>query len=200
MPTVIINDEAVRRLLPMAECIEVMEEALRTLAGGDAIQPLRTLMRLPREGSLLGMMPGYLGRPEVLGIKVIAFVAANQGTDLDTHQGAVLLFATGWGVVLTTAGAAIGLGNIRRFPYMMGEHGGSAFLALYLILVVSGGMGAFGLVSLLRWLLGADSFNGLHLAFPLVWSAVWGYHWSVERLEVPRSRAADTIRATNDSV
>lgn len=100
MPTLIINDEAVRRLLPMAECIEVMEVALRTLAGGDAVQPLRMLMRLPQTSSLLGMMPGYLGRPEVMGIKVIAFVPANQGTELDTHQGAVLLFDTANGQLL----------------------------------------------------------------------------------------------------
>ena len=105
MPTLIINDEAVRRLLPMAECIEVMEVALRTLAGGDAVQPLRTLMRLPQATSLLGMLPGYLGRPEVLGIKVIAFVPANQGTELDTHQGAVMLFDTGNGRLLAVLDA-----------------------------------------------------------------------------------------------
>lgn len=51
-------------------------------------------------------------------------------------------FVAGWGTVLTTAGVAIGLGNVWRFPYMMGSYGGAAFVLLYLALVVAFGIPA----------------------------------------------------------
>ena len=34
--------------------------------------------------------------------------------------------------ILTMIGVAVGLGNVWRFPYMMGQYGGSAFLFVYL--------------------------------------------------------------------
>ncbi|MBD3180391.1 MAG: sodium-dependent transporter [Candidatus Latescibacteria bacterium] len=40
------------------------------------------------------------------------------------------------GFILAAAGSAIGLGNIWRFPYKVGENGGAAFLILYLVCVV----------------------------------------------------------------
>lgn len=40
-----------------------------------------------------------------------------------------------WGFILAATGAAVGLGNIWRFPYMAGENGGSAFVILYLLFV-----------------------------------------------------------------
>ena len=36
-------------------------------------------------------------------------------------------------VILAMAGSAIGLGNIWRFPYMVGEHGGAAFVIIYVL-------------------------------------------------------------------
>lgn len=94
MHVLVINQEVVRRLLPMGECIEAMAEALRTLAEGDAVQPLRSAMWLPDRTRLLGVMPGYLGRPAVLGIKVITLFPGNLGTGFESHQGSVLLFDT----------------------------------------------------------------------------------------------------------
>lgn len=45
-------------------------------------------------------------------------------------------WASKLGFLLATAGAAIGLGNLWKFPYLMGRNGGFAFLVAYLIFVV----------------------------------------------------------------
>lgn len=43
---------------------------------------------------------------------------------------------TKFGFILATAGAAIGLGNLWKFPYLMGRNGGFVFLLIYLFFVV----------------------------------------------------------------
>lgn len=42
-------------------------------------------------------------------------------------------FGSRTAVIMAMAGSAIGLGNIWRFPYMVGEHGGAAFIVMYLL-------------------------------------------------------------------
>ena len=44
-------------------------------------------------------------------------------------------FGSKLGIILATAGSAVGLGNVWRFPYMTGENGGAAFILLYLVCV-----------------------------------------------------------------
>ncbi|MDD6778951.1 MAG: sodium-dependent transporter [Bacteroidales bacterium] len=44
-------------------------------------------------------------------------------------------FVTKMGVIAATVGSAVGLGNIWRFPYEAGQHGGGAFLIIYLLCV-----------------------------------------------------------------
>ncbi|MCC8200074.1 MAG: sodium-dependent transporter [Tannerellaceae bacterium] len=45
-------------------------------------------------------------------------------------------FGSRLGVILATVGCAVGLGNIWRFPYMLGVNGGAAFLLVYAICIV----------------------------------------------------------------
>jgi NSS family neurotransmitter:Na+ symporter len=45
-------------------------------------------------------------------------------------------FGSKIGVILATAGSAVGLGNVWRFPYMAGQNGGAAFIFVYLICVL----------------------------------------------------------------
>lgn len=106
MEILIVNQSEVTALLPMAECIEAMDGALRALAEGDALLPLRTIVRLPDGQSAFGAMPAYLGRPAALGIKVITVFPGNDGTALDSHQGAVLLFDVDTGRLLAVMDAS----------------------------------------------------------------------------------------------
>lgn len=41
-----------------------------------------------------------------------------------------------FGFILAATGSAIGLGNIWKFPYITGEHGGAAFVVVYLICII----------------------------------------------------------------
>lgn len=45
-------------------------------------------------------------------------------------------FGSKLGAILATVGCAVGLGNIWRFPYMVGENGGAAFLIVYIICIL----------------------------------------------------------------
>lgn len=45
-------------------------------------------------------------------------------------------FKSRLGFILVSAGCAIGIGNVWRFPYVAGQNGGGLFVLLYLIFLV----------------------------------------------------------------
>ena len=60
----------------------------------------------------------------------------------EAHKGKIVRsqWASKMGFLLATAGAAVGLGNLWKFPYLMGRNGGFPFLVAYLIFVLALGL------------------------------------------------------------
>jgi len=104
MEVLVLNGKEVTRLLPMSECIQVMRDALTALARGEALVPLRMIMRVPGASGFVGVMPGYIApgerRDGALGLKAVLVFPANAKRGIDTHQGAVLLFEADTGRLL----------------------------------------------------------------------------------------------------
>lgn len=75
-------------------------------------------------------------------------------------------FNSRFAVVMALAGSAIGLGNIWRFPYMVGEHGGAAFVIIYVLCSLFIALPIFFSESILGKAGGSDTFGALEHAAP----------------------------------
>jgi ornithine cyclodeaminase/alanine dehydrogenase-like protein (mu-crystallin family) len=103
----ILDRAAVERLLTMPACIEVMEKALRQLARGEVVLPLRSLVRRPDNRGFLGLMPAWAGGGiDSFGLKAVCIFPENPARGLDTHLGAVLLFSGETGALLGVMNAS----------------------------------------------------------------------------------------------
>ena len=87
-------------------------------------------------------------------------------------------FASRLGFILISAGCAIGLGNVWRFPYISGEYGGAAFVLMYLVFLVILGLP----VMVMEFSVGRASQKSAALAFDKLqpsgrfhWFGWWGY-------------------------
>jgi ornithine cyclodeaminase len=76
----------------MGACIDLMEEALASLARGHAAMPVRSVFLKPDRSGVVGLMPGYIESPPAFGLKAVTVFPRNGERGLDSHQGAVLLF------------------------------------------------------------------------------------------------------------
>jgi ornithine cyclodeaminase len=89
----VLSHDEVSRLLPMAECIDAMEEVLAALARDELTNPLRSMMRVSGSDNFLGLMPSHrAGAESVFALKTIVIAPGNPARGLDSHQGFVALF------------------------------------------------------------------------------------------------------------
>ncbi|WP_410496943.1 hypothetical protein [Cellulosilyticum sp. ST5] len=52
-------------------------------------------------------------------------------------------FSSKLGIIAAVTGSAIGLGNIWKFSYMVGKHGGDTFIVVYLLAIILMGFPLF---------------------------------------------------------
>jgi len=107
MNVLILNHAEVEQLLPMSECISVMEAALTALARGHADQPLRTIFRPPEIKGVMAMMPAFHdSQTPMFGLKAICVFPGNAAIGKDAHQGGVMLFDGSDGELLALVNAS----------------------------------------------------------------------------------------------
>ena len=107
MNMLILNEAEVEELLPMSECISVMEEAFIALARGEVDQPLRTIFRPPNVKGVMAMMPAFrAGQLPLFGLKAICVFPGNAAIGKDAHQGGVMLFDGVTGELLALVNAS----------------------------------------------------------------------------------------------
>jgi ornithine cyclodeaminase len=86
----VISADDVTRLLPMRECIEVMERALAVFARGEVVQPVRLMTRTADESGVLALMPAHVGGIG-FGFKAVTVFHGNDERGLPSHQGLITL-------------------------------------------------------------------------------------------------------------
>jgi ornithine cyclodeaminase/alanine dehydrogenase-like protein (mu-crystallin family) len=84
---VILDEDAVHRLLHFPDLIPVMAGALADLSAGRVVQPVRSILPVAPYHGFFGVMPAYAG---ALGAKLVTFYPGNRG--IPTHHAVILLF------------------------------------------------------------------------------------------------------------
>lgn len=108
----LLRESHLRELLAMRELIPLMARTLGAFSAGGAVQPLRTIVPVERQGAFLGVMPAYLPpsaqdeaagdaaeSSEALGLKAVAVYPGNAGRHLPTHLATILLLDPATGVL-----------------------------------------------------------------------------------------------------
>lgn len=82
-------------------------------------------------------------------------------------------FGSRLGFILISAGCAIGLGNVWRFPYIVGQYGGAAFILIYFIFLI-----IFGLpIMTMEFSVGRASRKSISESFKALEPEGTKWHW-----------------------
>ena len=68
------------------------------------------------------------------------------------------------GFILVSAGCAVGLGNVWKFPYICGKNGGAAFIVIYLLCLLGLGLP----ILICEYAIGRGSNKSLGSAFKML--------------------------------
>ena len=90
-PIRILTGDDVRALLPMADCIGIMERALREQAEGQVEMPVRLVLNTRDGAGALALMPANLAGSGLLGYKAVTVYPRNDPSVDPTHQAAVAI-------------------------------------------------------------------------------------------------------------
>lgn len=82
-------------------------------------------------------------------------------------------FASRLGFLLISAGCAIGIGNVWRFPYITGQYGGAAFVLIYLFFLVVLGLP----IMAMEFAVGRASRKSCAVSFRVLEPAGTKWHW-----------------------
>jgi ornithine cyclodeaminase len=90
MPLDIVTGEAVRGLVSMEACIDLMAGTMRGISRGETTIPPRAVVALGDSGNLFLDMPGATARPAAFGSKLLGYFPGN--TTRPMIQGVIVLF------------------------------------------------------------------------------------------------------------
>ncbi len=120
------HDDVMEALTP-DECADAMAEVLAAHARGEALMPLRSLVRFEGAAGFIGLMPAWRGGQDpAFALKSLCVMPGNPARGLDSHQGTVTLFDGATGVptaildasavtaVRTAAVSAVATGVLAR--------------------------------------------------------------------------------------
>lgn len=83
-------------------------------------------------------------------------------------------FSSRLGFILISAGCAIGLGNVWRFPYIVGQYGGAAFVLIYLAFLIVLGLP----IVIMEFAVGRASQKSAAKSFDLLEPERSKWHWN----------------------